>query len=203
MSSACFLSIYEAEKHILRHLLVLRWWAFKNQGPIPIPKIVKASPKKIFKLRPSEGIPKKLNHMNRQSALSAIRHAFFCGVLSTIITSIFSTVALLHGSFEVSGTSFSVWLYLDAIILLGLTIGLYFKSRVAAVAIGIYFFWSKHGNIPAAEGAGSWIGYSTSIAFLYFYIHAARAGLFLIREDRKTADRISVADPQDSSGEKR
>lgn len=109
------------------------------------------------------------------------------------MTTIVATAAAFSGAFEINRVQISIWTYLDAVLLLCMTVGLYFRSRLAGIAIGLYFFWSKHATLAQGDQnpVEAWFSYASGIIFLYFYLHAARAGIFLIRHDLKIAEQVS------------
>lgn len=104
--------------------------------------------------------------MDLEEAASAVKAAFVCGIISTVMTLIVTLISLSQGGLDLGGIEVSVFTFIDVAALAGLTVGLFFKSRVCAVLMLVYFIVSKY-----AQGSGSIhvVGMGAGLAFLYFY----------------------------------
>jgi len=91
-----------------------------------------------------------------------IRQAWVAGLFSFAITLIFTLMAILGKSIH----GFGAWQLLDVAMILGLTFGIYKKSRICATVMLVYFVASK--AMLIAE-TGNVAGHVTSLIFLYFY----------------------------------
>jgi len=93
-----------------------------------------------------------------------IRLAWGAGLVSAAVTLIFVLIA-------VSGTSllgFGLAQLLDVAVILGLSFGIYKRSRVCSVLMLLYFVYSKF--LMMRIGGISGGNVFTSLLFLYFYI---------------------------------
>lgn len=96
--------------------------------------------------------------------LTQIKHAWVAGLFSAAVTLIVTLVAM-------SGTpilGFSAWELIDVALVLGLTFGIYRKSRTCAVVMLVYFLISK---IMIVAETGKPTGLVMGFIFLYFYWH--------------------------------
>lgn len=91
-----------------------------------------------------------------------IKNCWMAGLISVCITVVFTLIAL-------SGTNvigLDAWSFIDAIIMAGLTFGVYKKSRVCAVLLLTFFalnkviMWSQTGNIS---------GLLLALVFFWFF----------------------------------
>jgi len=95
--------------------------------------------------------------------LKKIKNAWIAGLISGAATLVVTLLA-------VSGVQllgFSAWEFVDVALILGLTYGIYRKSRVCAVLMVIYFAASK---ILIVMETGKPTGGFMAIIFLYFYV---------------------------------
>jgi len=102
--------------------------------------------------------------------LKKIKNAWIAGLISGAATLVVTLLA-------VSGVQllgFSAWEFFDVALLLGLTYGIYRKSRVCAVLMVVYFLVSK---ILLFMEFGKSPGIVMSVVFLYFYAQGV-AGTF-------------------------
>lgn len=95
-----------------------------------------------------------------------IKNAFIAGCVSGSITLIVTLIAL--GGHDLTGVG--GFLVFDAILIFGLTYGIYKKSRWAAVAMFVYFVVSKGMQVAGGNTQGIGIG----LLFLYFYFQGVR-----------------------------
>lgn len=91
-----------------------------------------------------------------------IRQAWIAGLVSTAMT-LGLTVAALAGK---PLLGFSAWQLLDVGLLLGLSFGIYRRSRACAVAMLVYFAISKLEIFSAGVHASALL---VSLIFFYFY----------------------------------
>ncbi len=124
--------------------------------------------------------------MNREKALAAIKAAGICGIISTVITLIAALVALRKGQYTITGMNISVFSFADVILLAGLTLGIYRKSRACAVVMFVYFVfckyiqWSTQIRLSQVNFAGVIMG----LIFLYYYFQGVR-GTFAYQKLKK------------------
>ena len=109
--------------------------------------------------------------MNMDKASSSVKAAFFCGIFSTAVTLVATVIGMAQGSIKYSGMEFSVWTFLDVAVLGGLTIGLFFKSRVCATLMLVYFVWCKYVQWSSEIKVSTVV---VGLAFLYFYAQGVR-----------------------------
>jgi hypothetical protein len=96
--------------------------------------------------------------------LKKIRNAWTAGLISAVITTIVVLIAM-------SGTSIlgmSAYQLIDVAVILGLTFGIYKKSRVCAVLMLGYFAFAKYVLISEGHAGGSSL--FMSLIFFYFYV---------------------------------
>jgi hypothetical protein len=122
--------------------------------------------------------------MNLEKASSAIKAAFVCGVLSTVLTLIATVIGIFHGGIKFGDTEFSAFMLIDVVLLAGFTIGLFFKSRVCASLMLIYFIWCKYLQWSVEIKAPMFI---IGLAFLYFYAQGARGAFAYHKLKKKEA----------------
>ena len=97
-----------------------------------------------------------------EETLKKIKHAWTAGLISAAMTLVITLLAVLG----VKIMAFDAWEFLDVALILGLTYGIYRKSRVCAVLMIVYFLISK--IIMFAE-SGKANGIILTIVFLYYY----------------------------------
>ena len=108
--------------------------------------------------------------MNITTAQSAIKAAFICGIISTFITLVATAVGIYRSGIEVAGIQLNALLLIDVGIMLGFTIGLYFKNRGCAIGMLVYFLISKGMQWSRDFNPASIV---TGLVFLYFYARGA------------------------------
>lgn len=123
--------------------------------------------------------------MDIKKAQSAIKAAMICGILSTSITLIATAIAIHQGQLEIDGVQFNALMLVDVGLLTGLTIGLYFKSRVAAVTLFAYFLWAK---VSTWSSGQSPMNIMVGVAFLYFYFQGMRGTFIFHKLSKQPAD---------------
>jgi hypothetical protein len=106
-----------------------------------------------------------------KKAASGIKAAFICGIFCTTVTLITTLVAIFSGGTDYGGFHWSIYSLLDVAIFTGLTVGLYFKSRVCAVLMVIYFALNKY--IQFSRGLDPWI-FISGVTLTYFFIQGMR-----------------------------
>jgi len=102
--------------------------------------------------------------------LKKIKHAWIAGLISAGVTLLFTLMAI----FGVKMMGFGVGEILDVALILGLTYGIYRKSRVCAVLMLAYFVISK---IILFKQTGQFNGVLVAVAFIYYYAQGV-AGTF-------------------------
>jgi len=103
---------------------------------------------------PALDVPKKI--------LRHIKIAWITGIVSGCVTLALTLIAM-------SGTSllgFSAWELVDVALIFGLTLGIYMKSRICAVAMFIYFIIAK---IVLIAETGQVTGFPMALLFAYFF----------------------------------
>jgi len=94
--------------------------------------------------------------------LKKIRNAWIAGLISAGMTCVVTLLAI----FGVSLMGFTAWQLLDVVLILGLTLGIYKKSRVCAISMLAYFVASK---IMIVSETGRPNGLVTGLIFVYYY----------------------------------
>lgn len=130
--------------------------------------------------------------MNITKAQSAITAAFICGVISTFLTLCAAAIGMHQGGVEAYGIEMNALLLIDFGLMLGLTIGIYFKSRVCAVAMLVYFVISK---VMQWSNAASAFSLLTGSAFIFFYFRGAWATIVHRRLKAKEANQALQPTP--------
>lgn len=97
-----------------------------------------------------------------EEVLKQIKTAWIAAVVSACATLLF-TVLAISGT-EIAG--FSAWQLLDVVLVFGLAIGIYLKSRVSAVLMFAYFVGSK---IIFMVQTGAPSGLLMGLIFSYFF----------------------------------
>jgi hypothetical protein len=94
-----------------------------------------------------------------------IKHAWVAGLVSGTITVIFVILALSgNGMAGIDG-----WAFADAVVILGLTYGVYRKSRACAVLLFAFFLANKLMMWSAAGPGGTAAGAPLALVFLYYF----------------------------------
>lgn len=106
--------------------------------------------------------------MTLENAQSKIRNAWIAGLVSTFMT-LGATVYVLTGR---PFLNFSIWNFLDVLLLLILTFGIYQKSRLAAVLMLVYFLASR--ILTWFTLPPSIISLVVSAIFVYVYFEGIR-----------------------------
>jgi len=114
--------------------------------------------------------------MTIATAKSAIRAAFICGVVSAAVTLAAMVYALVQTGFEYAGIRYSIFTLFDVLLIAGLTVGIYFKSRVCATLMFLYFVWNKY--VQFTSGAAPF-AIAMGLIFLFFYARGAYATFIL------------------------
>ena len=117
-----------------------------------------------------------------------LRVAFVCGLISTAITLIVAVISLARGDFNFSGTQINPYFLFDALIMGGLSAGIFFKSRICATLMALYFIYSKY--IGWANGTGEVMNYVIGIFFIYVYIQGALASFEFHKEKKAKATNV-------------
>lgn len=130
--------------------------------------------------------------MNITKAQSAIKSAFICGVISTFITLCAAAIGMHQGGVEAYGIEMNALLLIDFGLLLGLTIGIYFKSRVCAVTMFVYFVISK---AMQWSNAASLFSLLIGSVFIFFYFRGAWATIVYQRLKAKEANQALQSMP--------
>ena len=94
--------------------------------------------------------------------LNKIRNAWVAGLISAGVTLVVTLLAISG----VSLMGYAAWELLDVVLILGLTLGIYKKSRVCAIAMLTYFVASK---IMLISETGKPSGLVTALIFIYYY----------------------------------
>jgi serine/threonine-protein kinase len=102
--------------------------------------------------------------------LKKIKHAWTAGLISAALTLLMTLLAI----FGIKMLGFDAWMLLDVALILGLTYGIYRKSRVCAVLMLVYFIISK---ILLFAQTGKPNGIVMAVIFLYYYAQGV-AGTF-------------------------
>ena len=101
-----------------------------------------------------------------ETAEKAIRAGWIAGIVSIAMT------ALMVGTVYFTGEAvmgFDLTLIVDVLLMIGLVVGIYFKSRTCAVLMFVYFLISKILQVTGGQYGGIVLG----VIFLYFYGRAA------------------------------
>jgi preprotein translocase subunit SecF len=93
-----------------------------------------APPKSEVEVREND-----LSYSVPDEVLKKIKHAWTAGLISAALTLLVTLLAV----FGVKMLGFDAWEFLDVAFILGLTYGIYRKSRVCAVLMLVYFLISK------------------------------------------------------------
>jgi serine/threonine-protein kinase len=94
-----------------------------------------------------------------------IKHAWIAGLISGSITLVFVFLALSGNG--VAGID--AWALVDAVAILGLTYGVYRKSRACAVLLFAFFLANKLMMWSAAGSAGTAASAPLALVFLYYF----------------------------------
>jgi len=110
--------------------------------------------------------------------LKKIRNAWIAGLITASVT-LLVTLLAVFGVVQLFG--FDAWEFVDVVLILGLTYGIYRKSRVCAVFMVIYFVASK---IMLFMQTGKPNGIVVTLIFLYYYCQGV-AGTFAYHRHTK------------------
>jgi serine/threonine-protein kinase len=124
-----------------------------------------APPKSEVEVRKND-----LSYSVPDEVLKKIKHAWTAGLISAALTLLVTLLAV----FGVKMMGFDAWEFLDVAFILGLTYGIYRKSRVCAVLMLVYFLISK---IIIFAQSGKPNGIVMAVVFLYYYAQGV-AGTF-------------------------
>lgn len=105
-----------------------------------------------------------------------IKHAWVAGLVSAAMTTVASVLGV---------AGFSIFNLLDAALVLGLTFGIYKKSRTCAVVMLVYFLV---GRIMLLMETGQVHGLFGAIVFVYFYARGVQGTLAYHKLRKTTAD---------------
>lgn len=111
-----------------------------------------------------------------------IRNGWIAGVLTTVLTGAYVSVALL-GFITTPGVD--VWGYGDAALIGALTFGVYKKSRTSAVLLFVVFASEK---VAMWIDSGSVIGLPLALVFVWYYWQGI-VGTFQYHKLRRTSKR--------------
>jgi len=114
-----------------------------------------------------------------EAILKKIRNAWIAGLISTSVTLLLTLLAVTGTTI----TGFSAWQFLDVALVLGLTVGIYRKSRLCAMGMLAYFVISK---IIGISETGRASGIAMALIFLYFYAQGVH-GTFVYHRLAKDA----------------
>ena len=109
--------------------------------------------------------------MDLEKANSAIKTASICGLVSALITLIATLVSILNGGLVFGDLRISIFTFFDVALMGGLTVGIYFKSRVCAVLMLVYFLLCKYMQWSAGINFTALV---VGIAFIYCFIQGVR-----------------------------
>lgn len=101
-----------------------------------------------------------------EDTIKKIRNGFVAALISGTLTLIF-TVLATAGS-DVTGF-LDAWAFIDVVFIFALAVGIYFKSRVAATTMFVYFLAAK---IYTWVYTGQLTGIFLAAVFIYFYYQA-------------------------------
>ena len=116
--------------------------------------------------------------------LKKIKTAWIAGLISTAFTLIVTLLAV----FGVRLLGFDAWEFVDVALLVGLTYGIYRKSRACAVLMVIYFVASK---ILLFIQTGKPSGIVLGLVFAYFYVQGV-VGTFAYHKHIQQAAQTSA-----------
>ena len=127
--------------------------------------------------------------MNLEKASSAIKAAFFCGIFSTAVTLIATLIALSKGGMNFAGIKFSAFTFIDVALVVTFTVGLFFKSRICATLMVVYFMLCKYVQWSVEITPFSFF---VGLVFLYYYLQGARGAFAYHKLKNEEANLISV-----------
>jgi serine/threonine-protein kinase len=130
--------------------------------------------------------------MDIKKARSATKAAMVCGIISSAITLIIAAIAIYKGHLDIAGIQANALMLIDFGVVVGLTIGLAFKSRVCAVLMLTYFSLSKWMQWSRDLNPGSII---TGVIFLYFYVQGVRGTFAYHKAKKEEANQALVPTP--------
>ncbi|GAA5188915.1 hypothetical protein [Ferrimonas gelatinilytica] len=116
---------------------------------------------------------------------AAIKNGWIAGLISLVLTLIFSTAGFFTQSDNETLNYFlDPWLMIDVVLIAILTLFIYKKSRTAATLMFIYFVISKFSQW---YDLGTVQGLPMALIFMYFYFNAMR-GTFIWHSKYKNQD---------------
>jgi hypothetical protein len=119
-------------------------------------------------------------------AKQAIKRAWIAGVISGVITLMF-TLIVMRGT-QIPGVS--AWTLVDVVLVFGLSYGIYRKNRVCAVVMLVYFAISK---VYMMVVSGRVVGIGLGLVFMYLFFKGIIGTLEyhrLIKEERTPDYRV-------------
>ena len=119
-------------------------------------------------------------------ATQAIKRAWIAGVISGVVTLIF-TLIVMRGT-QIPGVS--AWTMVDVVLVFGLSYGIYRKNRVCAIVMLVYFAISK---VYIMVVSGRVVGIGLGLVFMYLFFKGIVGTLEyhrLIKEERTPDYRI-------------
>ncbi len=104
-----------------------------------------------------------------QKAKTDIKNAWIAGAISGVITLVFALIAMSSAEIR-QNMGIDAWLWIDVVLIFGLTFGIYKKSRICAVLMFVYFAISKLIQFSSGQFGGAFV----AVLFLYFYFQGMR-----------------------------
>lgn len=92
-----------------------------------------------------------------------IKNAWMAGLVSAGITLVYILIAVIGGT-VIAGID--AWAFIDIAIILGLTYGVYRKSRVCAILVLVFFVVNK---VVMWSSAGTLSGVPLALVFMWFF----------------------------------
>jgi hypothetical protein len=132
-----------------------KWKAERLANPLPAVQQTSAQQDAAVSVDDSE-----LEVQNKQ-----IRNAWIAGVISGTVTLIFTILAA--NGHDLLGLGFDKFNYIDVVIIFGLSLGIYLKSRTCALLMLLYFVGSK---IIIWQVLGKASGLVGAVLFGYYFV---------------------------------
>jgi hypothetical protein len=123
--------------------------------------------------------------VTQENAEKAIRGAWIAGVISAAATLLFSLIAIAADDIFGIGA----WAFIDVALILGLTLGIYKKSRAAASIMLAYWVVSKILLLAAGVGVS---GLAIGVLFGYYFLQGVRGTFAYHRVVRATGVKPST-----------